>query len=99
LAQEVEHYQAMEWIVPDPGKEEREIQKKPEFLKEGQHRIINHSCMIMQPIGRPSTKVIGQWKGCICDLKDYNAYTDMVTVVIETTGAMVHLSGHCLFPR
>jgi hypothetical protein len=99
LAWEIEHCPPAEWIAPDPGKEERESRRETMIRKEGRHALVNHSCMILQPKNRPIDKATLQWKGLICDVKDYNPYTNLAMVAVLAANQIVQVNGHYLFPR
>jgi hypothetical protein len=60
--------------------------------------MVNSSCMIMQPFGGRN-KVVGQWKGQICDVTEYNTYTGQATVWVESAKQTVQVGINCLFPR
>ena len=98
MAREVEYCPSTEWFAPDPRKEERESEKEPKIPKEGRHPMVNRTCMIMQPIGGRS-KAVGQWKGKVCDVMDYNTYTGLATVWVQSANQRVQLPIDCLFPR
>jgi len=55
--------------------------------------------MIMQPLGLATNNAVRQWKGLICEVKEYNSYTGNATVWVESAKQTVDISGHCLFPR
>jgi hypothetical protein len=60
--------------------------------------MVNTTCMIMQPIGGRN-KVVGQWKGLICDVIDYNTYTGIALVWVQCAKQRVQLPTNSLFPR
>jgi hypothetical protein len=53
----------------------------------------------LQPKDRPIDMAASQWKGLICDVKDYNPYTNLATVAVLAANRIAQVSGHYLFPR
>jgi transcription antitermination factor NusG len=96
---DIEQHMPTEWIAPDPGKEERQTRKISSMPREGKHPIINRTCLILRPLEGSISKTAGQYKGFLCDVKDYNPYTNIATVAIQLAHKTMQLSGDCLFPR